>query len=128
MEELFKNYASLIALGVEAAAVLIIAAGAVEAFISIVRSFFPRVKITGARKGIWLRFGVWLLLGLEFELAADVVRTAISPAWNDIAQLGAIAVIRTFLNFFLEKDLEKYEEREITVPKSVERTGLNPAA
>ena len=57
---------------------------------------------------VWLRFGVWLLLGLEFELAADVVRSAISPSWSQIGQLAAIAVIRTFLNYFLEKDVERY--------------------
>jgi uncharacterized membrane protein len=54
---------------------------------------------------------VWLLLGLEFELAADIVRSVISPEWADIGQLGAIAAVRTFLNYFLEKDLEKYSER-----------------
>ena len=59
---------------------------------------------------MWLRFGMWLLLGLEFELAADIVRSVISPTWQDIGQLGAIAVIRTFLNFFLERDLEKYDK------------------
>jgi Protein of unknown function (DUF1622) len=50
------------------------------------------------------------MLGLEFELAADVIRTAISPTWTDIAQLGSIALIRTFLNYFLEKDLERFGE------------------
>jgi uncharacterized membrane protein len=55
---------------------------------------------------VWRRYGVWLLLGLEFELAADIIETVISPEWMDIAQLAAIAVIRTFLNYFLEKDLE----------------------
>jgi uncharacterized membrane protein len=109
MEELFKRFASLIALGVEGAAALIIAAGAVEALAAIVRSFLLSQPASGPRKRIWLRFGVWLLLGLEFELAADVVRTAIAPTWAQIGQLGAIAVIRTFLNFFLEKDLEKYD-------------------
>ncbi len=109
MEELFKRYAIFVAVGVEAAAVLIIAIGALEAFVAILRSLVAKEKRSGVRKRIWVRFGVWLLLGLEFELAADVVRTAISPTWTDIAQLGAIAVIRTFLNFFLEGDLEKYE-------------------
>jgi uncharacterized membrane protein len=60
----------------------------------------------GARKELWRRFGMWLLLALEFELAADIVRSVMSPTWQDIGELGAIAVIRTFLNFFLEKDLE----------------------
>jgi uncharacterized membrane protein len=110
MEEIFKAGATFIAFQVEAAAALIILAGSIEALIGVVRSFFVPGPKTAARKRVWLRFGVWLLLGLEFELAADVVRTAISPGWNDIAQLGAIALIRTFLNYFLEKDLEKYEE------------------
>ena len=65
---------------------------------------------------VWLGFGVWLLLGLEFELAADIIRTAIAPSWADIGQLGAIAVIRTFLNYFLERDVEHYGETD-----SVER-------
>jgi uncharacterized membrane protein len=64
----------------------------------------------GQRKDVWLRFAVWLILGLEFELAADVVRTVIAPSWEQLGQLGAIAVIRTFLSYFLEKDLEKYGE------------------
>jgi uncharacterized membrane protein len=55
-----------------------------------------------------VRFAVWLLLALEFELAADVLRTAISPTWDDVGKLGAIAAIRTALNYFLEKDIEKY--------------------
>ena len=63
----------------------------------------------GAGKQFWARFGVWLLLSLEFELGADIIRTAISPTWTQIGQLGAIAVIRTFLNHFLEEDLEKYK-------------------
>jgi uncharacterized membrane protein len=107
MESLFKGCASAIALGVEAAAALIIVVGAVQAFVAILRSLFQR-QPAGTRKQIWLGFGAWLLLGLEFELAADVVRTAIAPTWTEIGQLGAIAVIRTFLNYFLEKDLEKY--------------------
>lgn len=55
---------------------------------------------------------MWLILGLEFELAADIVRSAISPSWSDIGQLGAIAAIRTVLNYFLEKDIKEFEESE----------------
>lgn len=63
----------------------------------------------GERKAVWRRFGTWLLLGLEFELAPDIIGSVISPTWQDIGELGAIAVIRTFLNYFLEKDLERTE-------------------
>ena len=106
MEELLKNLASYVALAVEAVAVLVIAAGSLEAFIGLLGVGAGKRATHGARKAVWQRYGVWLLLGLEFELAADIIRSVIAPTWLDIGQLGAIAVIRTFLNYFLEKDLE----------------------
>jgi uncharacterized membrane protein len=109
--ESLKRVAELIAAGVEVAAALIIAYGAMEALYGAVRAIVERRSKTDLRKITWVRFGVWLLLGLEFELAADIVRTAISPTWSDIGQLASIGLIRTFLNYFLEKDLEKYEPR-----------------
>jgi uncharacterized membrane protein len=50
------------------------------------------------------------MLGLEFELAADIIRSAISPSWTDVGQLAIIAAIRTFLNYFLEKDIMEQVE------------------
>jgi uncharacterized membrane protein len=110
MEELFKVLAGRIALGVEAGAALLIAAGAIEAFYLSARRLAPGLIGVIHKKEIWVRFATWLLLGLEFELAADVIRSAISPTWSDIGQLAAIAGIRTFLNYFLEKDIETFAE------------------
>jgi uncharacterized membrane protein len=106
MEDLFIAVARTTAMLIEAAAVVIVAYGAVEAFVR-----FGRIVVTpgashGERKVLWRRFGMWLLLGLEFELAADIIGSVVSPSWYQMGQLGAIAVIRTFLNYFLEKDLE----------------------
>jgi uncharacterized membrane protein len=117
MEQAFKEVAGYIALGVEASAALIIAYGAFQALYGTFRAVVERRSQVGQRKDVWLNFGVWLLLGLEFELAADIVRTAIAPTWTDIGQLASIGVIRTFLNFFLEKDLEKYESKETETAK-----------
>jgi uncharacterized membrane protein len=103
MEELFRHWAGYLALMVEALAVTFIAGAAIEAVWTMIKT--PR---QGRRRAVWVRFGSWLLLSLEFELGADIIRTAISPTWTQIGQLGAIAVIRTFLNHFLEQDLEKY--------------------
>src|SRR5262245_13079810 len=110
MEEAFKQIALSVALATEAAAVLIIAIGALQAIFGLVKYGISPKRVVGTRKAIWMGLAVWLLLGLEFELAADVVRSVVSPEWADIGQLAAIAVIRTFLNYFLEKDLEKYGE------------------
>jgi uncharacterized membrane protein len=107
MEPVLKELASDTALVVEVIAVVIIAYGAIEAlFISLSHLATGR-SITGWRKQLFVRFGIWLLLGLQFALAADIVRSVISPTWNDIGELAAIAVIRAFLNYFLEKDLEE---------------------
>lgn len=106
METLFRELAGYVALALEAVAVIIIAIGGIEAAY---RSLWPLLRhgaTQGMRRSAWLSFARWLLLGLEFTLAADIVRSAISPSWDDIGQLAAIAVIRTFLNYFLERDLE----------------------
>jgi uncharacterized membrane protein len=110
VEDLFNGFAASIALAIEAVAVLVIAFGAAEATVRLVGPLLRRSNVTAQRRDVWLKFAVWLILGLEFELAADVIRTVIAPTWVELAQLGAIAVIRTFLNYFLEKDLEKYDE------------------
>src|SRR5262245_52937564 len=101
---MFQRWAANLALAVEVVSALFVAIGVLEALWMLFRLRHP-----GRRKAVWVRFGVWLLLSLEFQLGADIIRTAISPTWTQIGQLGAIAVIRTFLNHFLEEDLEKYE-------------------
>jgi len=109
MEELLRQAARLVAELIEAVAVLLIAYGAGEAFVNSLRHVFRRIHDAGWRKALFRRFGVWLLLGLEFALAADIVRSAIAPTWDDIGQLAAIAAIRTCLNYFLERDLVEAE-------------------
>jgi len=55
-------------------------------------------------------FGGWLVVALEFQLAADIVGTIISPTGEHLIELGAIALIRTFLNYFLNKELKEQKE------------------
>jgi uncharacterized membrane protein len=102
-----KNIIDYIARGVELAAALVIAAASAEAIIKalllLVRRGFP----PEAKNEIRLTLGRWLAIALEFELAADILRTAVTPTWTDIEQLAAIAALRTALNYFLAKDIEK---------------------
>lgn len=65
-----------------------------------------------------IRFGVWLALALEFQLGADILATTIAPSTEALVRLGAIAIIRTLLNYFLNKELEK--EFEMTKNKGGE--------
>jgi uncharacterized membrane protein len=111
IEQLFEAISGAVALGLELIAVLVIAGGGLQALGGILSRTLARQSNVIRRKEIWLSFGTWLLLGLEFELAADIVRTAIAPSWTDLGWLGSVAVIRTFLSFFLERDLEKERAR-----------------
>jgi len=108
--ESFRQIAETVALLISGAAILVVAYGAGEAFIRLAAVMLRPAASHGERKAVWRRLGVWLLLGLEFELAADIVESVIAPTWEEVGKLGAIAVIRTFLNYFLEKDLEQSAE------------------
>lgn len=90
-------------------ALMVILYGAVQAFLVAAKLFFHPESTAHAT--VWLRFGRWLVAGLTFQLAADIIETAIAPSWEDIGRLAAIAVVRTFLNFFLERDLSELRER-----------------
>jgi uncharacterized membrane protein len=108
MEDILKQLAGYTSLAVEAAAVVLVAYGAAEAFVKCL-IHVRRRGLAGWRRELFVRFGVWLLVGLQFALAADIVRSVIAPTWSDIGQLAAIAAIRTFLNYFLERDLKEFE-------------------
>jgi uncharacterized membrane protein len=85
-------------------ALLMVVAGSVEAIVGIVRLLLaggPRPE----RRELWLRYARWLVAALTFQLGADIIETAITHQWEAVARLGAVAVIRTFLNYFLERDL-----------------------
>lgn len=60
---------------------------------------------------IRIHFGSALALALELLLGADILATAIAPTWDDIGKLAAIAVLRTALNYFLERELKNNEAK-----------------
>ena len=65
-----------------------------------------------------LRFGSWLALALEFQLGADIVATTIAPSFEALGQLGILALIRTFLNYFLNQELEAEANLKATIKKT----------
>lgn len=104
------NFVSWLKLAIETTGAIIIAIGVVLAFVRFVK-VLASGKPTGYNE-IRLLLARYLALALEFQLGADILSTAISPSWDQIGKLGAIAVIRTALNFFLSGEME--EERKIT--------------
>lgn len=100
-----------LAAGIETAAGIIVGLAALEAIVKAIHLFIHRREMQTTKEEIRLHLGRWLALAIEFELAADILRTAMTPTWNEIGQLAAIIVIRTALNFFLQKEIDKAGQR-----------------
>ena len=96
---------------VEAAGALVIFVGAVYAFVRFVVEGL-RTRNAEVFTPVRLALGRFLALGLEFQLASDILRTAISPSYNELGQLAVVAALRTALNFFLGREI-KEERREV---------------
>jgi uncharacterized membrane protein len=123
MEAALVAVTNYVALAIDFIALLVIAFGSVEAFVAVVRGLAAPGPVAGEeRRAVWLRYARWLVAGLTFQLAADIVGTAIAPTWDEIGRLGAIAVIRTFLNYFLERDIGQVRERQVARLDSAKET------
>ena len=79
---------------------MVIVFGTLQAAVAVARGMFAPYD-GPQRRAIWLNYARWLIAGLTFQLAADIIETAITTEWEAIARVAAIAVIRTFLNYFL---------------------------
>ncbi len=107
-----KDLIDAISRAVELAAAVVIAVAATEATIKAALLFVNRRSPPSAKTEVRLTLGRWLGVALEFELAADILRTAVAPTWNEIGQLAAIAALRTALNYFLGEEIEKEASSE----------------
>lgn len=105
--EFVKSWINRLSHGVEICAAIIIGLAALEAFARALLIFVRRDGSAESKAAVRLNLGRWLAVGLEFELAADILRTSVAPTWNDIGQLAAIAVLRTALNYFLDREIRE---------------------
>jgi len=101
---------------IDALALLVILVGTIQVSVKVARASFKPLGDQLARQA-WLRYARWLVAGLTLQLAADIIETSISTSWQTIGRVGAIAVIRTFLNYFLERDVEQ-QQRECAPAES----------
>lgn len=100
----FKDIAESVSMVIDALGVVVIAAGFVMAAY---RFFLSRPKAPDLYRQIRQNIGHGILLGLEFLVAADIIRTvAVTPTMQGVLVLGLIVLIRTFLSMALQVELE----------------------
>lgn len=101
----------ILATFLECAALVIIMLACVRALQRLLKRWIQHRQLIDYREVIRLELGLSLALSLEFLLAADIVATAVSPSWDDLGKLAVVAAIRTFLNYFLEQEVAKLEDK-----------------
>ncbi len=125
MEELLRDALGVLVPVVEACGAAVIVVGALWAFVRFVVVGL-RDRDAGAFVPVRLTLGRFLALGLEFQLASDVLRTAVAPSFRELGQLAAVAAIRTALNYFLAREIDE-ERRQIAEARAQDDTATRPA-
>jgi uncharacterized membrane protein len=115
MEDFLIIAVGYLRLLVEAVGAAVIGIGAATTALRYVLSLLGLRKYSNS--DIRLYLGQFLALGLEFQLGGDILATAVSPTWQEVQLLAAIAAIRTVLNYFLSKELEREREQAPSEPK-----------
>ena len=112
MEEIAKQVTITISLAVEILAAIIIGVAVIKTLLNyflLLRTPFSKIS----KEEIRVQFGGSVAVSLELLLGADVLATAVAPSWDELGKLAAIAIIRTALNFFLERELKYIKEMKL---------------
>ncbi|MBW4623601.1 MAG: DUF1622 domain-containing protein [Cyanosarcina radialis HA8281-LM2] len=119
LEEWLRIIVGYLAAGAEIAAAIVISGAVVRGIALYLPLLFNRSRLHfDATEGIRLQLGRVLALGLEFTVASDILRTAVAPTRQDILNLGEIVLLRTLLNYFLEREIQQGEQRRMPQPES----------
>ena len=103
-ESAVRQLVSLFVRLIDAAGAIIIFTGAVSGFVRFVLVALVRRRAADFTP-VRLDTGRFVALGIEFQLASDLLRTAVAPTFDEIGKLAAVAAIRTALNYFLGREI-----------------------
>lgn len=111
MEEIAKQITNNVGHAVEIISACIIAFALLRLLFYFIEAIFvkaaaSKLPLQARLEGLRIQFGSSIAVSLELLLGADVLATAVAPSWDDIGKLAAIAVLRTALNYFLERELK----------------------
>ena len=109
---MLTHFLDLLATIISVTSLLIVTYGALIAILSFLRNeikrFTGNYSTTNIRR-LRAIFGTYLLLGLEFLIASDILKTVLEPTLNELAILGGVVILRTVLSVFLNKEIKELE-------------------
>jgi uncharacterized membrane protein len=118
-----KLIVGYLAIAAEIAAALVIGVAVLRAIFVYLRQLLGPPS-HGATESLRLQLGRALTLGLEFTVASDILRTAVAPTRQDILNLGAIVLLRTLLNYFLEREIRQAETTRQNSEVRMQESGI----
>jgi uncharacterized membrane protein len=121
MESLLHDAARHVALALQAIAIIVVAVGSARVLVEVGRLALVAGGDEARGRAAWLGYARWLVAGLTFQLAADIVSTSFAPSWDDVGRLAAVAAIRTFLSYFLDHEMESSRKLQRVSPPSDKR-------
>ena len=105
-------YLEILSTGISVISLIIVIYGAIIAFCAFIRNesrrFTGKYSFTATRE-IRADLGTYLLLGLEFLIASDILKTVLEPSLNELAILGGVVILRTILSIFLNKEIKELQ-------------------
>lgn len=113
---MYKDYLDIIAKVIGVISLLIVAYGALLAFVIFLKNELGRFTKSFEEKNIAksrVTLGSYLLLGLEFLIASDIIQTIVDPSFEELIILAGVVVLRTILSVFLNKEIKEIKETEI---------------
>jgi uncharacterized membrane protein len=103
----FKDVVEVVAKVIDGAGVLIVVTGLLLATVAFLAAQRDTDRRPAAYRAYRQQVGRAILLGLEFLVAADIIRTvAIAPSFRGVGVLALVVVVRTFLSFALAVELD----------------------
>jgi len=125
MENLLHVAAGHVTLALQAVAIVIVAFGSARAVANITRGAFSSHSDAVDQRAEWLDYAHWLVAALTFQLAADIVATSFTRTWDELGRLVVVAVVRTFLSYFLDREME-HAARLRAAGRSDRRPAVSP--
>ena len=118
MREALATLTGQVILLIDVVAMVVIVGGTIQAIVGMLKVTFTRAT-PHARRAVWIQYARWLIAGLTFQLAADLVHITIARGWEPLGRAVIIGVLRTFLSYFLGRDLREAKEGGEPHPKRV---------
>ncbi len=126
MNEAIDAVFNFLVMVMEACGAFAITAGALQAIFDYVRYFILNYKAKQVST-LRMRLGQSMVIALEFQVAADILKTGLAPTWEDILLLAAIIGLRTLLNYLLERELEILDPHNEISATSLTNSSTNTA-